>query len=403
MALSLTDTQLKTIRGELFLFKDPLPVLPKPTNTDDDSVATNLATRMKPIAADPRFTDISIGVVDFTADRMAPRVWVHKEDVPWRIGSTGKIAALLAAVQLRDDVRRVAATGLVTTPSDFDDLLATIWLKSTNSRVREIANKEGSPRVSTTVDVSKPVPDFFGADVVLDRAKLTGLGHVDWPGLPELTFSERLWLMGAESDNIAATSCISEIGVAYMKAVQRGWGLFDEDSGMHMLLAAGYSGVVTKTRVGTAAGAPEYRALRNSESHFVTDVWIDKKTQKPSHFSTQPGSVAALTAYMIALMQDKLIDKDACDAIREHLADEGSDTEHGSVVRGVGAIATVTKAHAKVGVLGSLRCEFAYMESGGHKYAIVAEGVLPKRVGANRFSAETQGQDLAKAIHHALA
>lgn len=409
MTLNLTDAQLKTIIGELFLFKDPMPVLPKPANTDNDSVATNLAARMKPIAADARFTAVSVGVVDFTADRMTPRVWLHKGDLPWRIASTGKIAVLLAAVQLRDDVRRVKATGLVSAADDFDNLFATIWLKSTNFRVREIAGKDGSPRVSTIFDLAKPIPDFIGADIAIDRPKLRGIGHLDkdWTGVPDLTFWERLWLMGTQSDNVAATSCISEIGVAYMKAVQRGYGLFDTARGMHMLLSAGYTGVVRKTRVSKSAGAPEYRALRNNESQYVNDEWFDLKKdpekKKPSHSSTQPGSVAALTAYMIALMQDKLVDKDACDTIRAHLADERDDTEHGAVVRGVKSIATVAKAHAKVGVLGSLRCEWAYMESSGRKYAIVAEGIVPKRVGTPRFSAESQGQDLAKAIHNALA
>jgi hypothetical protein len=351
-------------------------------------------------------------VVDFTADRMVPRIWLHRGDLAWRIASTGKIAVLLAAVQLRDDVRKVKATGLVTTPSDFDELFATIWRKAKNSGVKKIADKEGSPSVSTIFDLTKPIPDFDGADVAIDRSKLRGLTEISWSQAPDLTFHERLWLMGAQSDNTAATSCISQIGVAYLKAVQRGYGLFDEGRGMRMMLAAGFAGVDTSEPMSRGAGAPKFRALRNSESHPVADEWFDSKKvpdpanateeqKKAAHSSTQGGSVAALTAYMIALVQDKLIDKDACDAIRAHLADERTDTEHGSVVRGVEAIATVTKAHAKVGVLG-LRCEFAYMEAGGRKYAIVAEGVRSKRVGANRFDAKIQAEDLAKAIHNAL-
>ena len=107
MPLSLTAAQLTTIANELFLVRGPAK-LSKPTNS-----GASLAARMAPIAADPRFSDLGIGVIDFTAGVMAPEVWLHKGEHPWRTASTGKIAMLLAAVQLRDDVRRVKATGLI--------------------------------------------------------------------------------------------------------------------------------------------------------------------------------------------------------------------------------------------------------------------------------------------------
>jgi hypothetical protein len=207
--------------------------------------------------------------------------------------------------------------------------------------------------------------------------------------------------MAAESDNLAATSCVSEVGVGYMKAVQRAYGLFHDDKkrGMRMLLSSGYSGVDQKAPVSKAAGAPKYRKVVDSEFHWVTDA---HGKGSDAHLSTQPATVAALTAYMIALIQDKLPNKDGCDAIKAHLADEQPDTQHGSLVRGVAQIAPVTKAHAKVGVLGALRCEFAYMESAGFKYAIVAQGLLPFRVGGSVVKAEVQGNELAKAVHSAL-
>src|SRR5689334_6088336 len=114
MPLTLTDAQIDTIKAQLFLFQSPMPTLPKPTAK----------------GMDPRWVDVSIGVVDFTASRLNPDIWLQKEEMPWRMGSTGKIAALLAAVQLRDDVRKVKATGLVSAPADFDELFATIWSKS---------------------------------------------------------------------------------------------------------------------------------------------------------------------------------------------------------------------------------------------------------------------------------
>ncbi len=404
MSLHLSDDDYKRIIGELFLFKSSSSALSKPSNTDDDSVPSNLAARMKPIATNARFKDIAIGVVDFTADRMAPRVWLHNGDDAWRIASTGKTAALLAAVQLRDDVRKIKATGLITTPSDFDELFATVWSKSKNSEIKAIAANDGAPpRISTIFDLTKTPPDFLGADVPLDRSKLSNIGdkHLSWSDVPDLTFWERMWLMGAQSDNVAATSCISEIGIAYMKAVERAYGLFDPRRGMHLLLAGGYAGVNTNTPVSRNAGAPKYRRLRNTEYNRVKDLYINQEGTE-SYYSNQPGSAAALTAYMIALMQDKLVDTDGCDTIRAHLADEKPDTTTSLILEGVEGIEAVSKAHTKLGILGTLRCEFAYLETINLKFAVLALGIKPKSVGSTRYSEEIQGQDLGKEIHNAL-
>jgi hypothetical protein len=404
MGLNLTDAQVKTITEKLFLFKSPSPTLPKPTNTDNASDPKKLGGRMKSVANDPKYYVVSFAVVDFTADRMNPGVFIHKGDIPWRMASAGKIAATLAAAQLRDDVRNVKATGLVTTPADFDELFSTIWSKSRDVRVRQAAGKAGAPRVSTVIDVSKTPPEFFGADVPLNRSGLSGTLLNDWSLMPDHSFRDRLWLMGAVSDNRAATACISEIGVAYMKAVQRAYGLFidDKKQGMRMLVSSGFSEVNPKTPVSRAAGAPKYRKLLHSEFHWVTDKYGDPQTDP--HLSNQPATVKAMTAYMIALIQDKLVSKDGCDAIKAHLADEQTDTQPGSLVRGVNNFTSngITKAHAKVGVLGPLRCEFAYMEVAGKKYAILAQGLVPFKIGSSFIDADAQGMGLAIAIHKAL-
>jgi hypothetical protein len=114
---------------------------------------------------------------------------------------------------------------------------------------------------------------------------------------------------------------------------------------------------------------------------------------------------------MIALIQDKLVNQAGCDAIKSFLADGGRDaagnrdTLPGSLVEGVQDIAppiTITKSHSKGGALGILRCDVAYIESAGKKYAIVAQGLLPRRVGTTVVKAREQGMELAKAIHGAL-
>jgi hypothetical protein len=64
---------------------------------------------------------------------------------------------------------------------------------------------------------------------------------------------------------------------------------------------------------------------------------------------------------------------------------------------------TVTRAHTKLGILGTLRCEFAYLEAEGLKYAVLAAGIRPKKVGTTTFDEKKQGEDLGARIHTALA
>jgi hypothetical protein len=410
-----TAAQLKEIEGRLFLFKFFPTALPIPKNNDPQ-----FTTRMQPVATNPRFQEISFGVVDFTADRMNPKVFLHEGGTPWRMGSTGKIAVLLAAAQLREDVRQVKAVpGLVMSPAEFDNVFSTIWKNSVEDNVKKIAGK-GPPRVSTTIDVSISQPDFIEAGVPLNKSlvRTDGHGGGGWPKMPDISFRDRLWLAGAQSDNFAANACISEIGVAYMTAVQRAYGLFIEDKtkGMRMLLAGGYyGGVPQNVRVRRAASAPTYRPLFDLETRWTNDKLIDKAGKLQP--SDQGGSVAALTAYMIALIQDKLVNKDGCDAIKLFLADELPSTNPGSLVRGVADIKTIQikTAHAKGGALNKetgavqpLRCDVAYIETApigggaGKKFAIVAQGLLPVIVAGSEVEPEVQGQELAKAIHNAL-
>lgn len=413
-----TAAQRTKVAAKLLLFRASLPVLPVPVNTDKGTVAGELGTRMKSVAALARFKKISFGVVDFTADPDNPKVFMHQGPLAWRMGSSGKIAALLAAAQLRADVRIAKevldADGIALPPQDYDQLFATIWAASPHSYVKEIS-KGVPPRVSTLFDFSKPRLDFLGADAGIDRR----LGRVDgtkdlWLSLPAISILNRLWLMGAQSDNISSTSCISEIGVAYMKAVQKAYGLWlpDRTKGMHMLLAEGYWHIpsdIPKAPVHTGATAPKHRQLRDGETNPVKDVYPGAGSD-----SFQAGSVAALVAYMIALVQDQLVDKDGCDAIKLFLADGHTSTLPGSLFQGVAALfpAVTIKTHAKGGALKAppsqnvtLRSDLAYMETVGSKpkkFALVAMGLVEVKDGANTFAPAEQGRALAQAIHAAL-
>jgi len=420
--MALSEAQLKQIEGKLFLFKAPPPALPIPANID-----THFKTRMTPVASKRRFENISFGVVDFTADRMNPKVFLHKADIPWRMGSTGKIAVLLAAAQLRDDVRNVKKmlddASLVLSSAEFDDLFSTIWSRHKEKAVQRIAEKDASPRMSIIFDLSQPEPDWRGAGDIIDKS-LDRLDYAlewdketekdSWKKLATIDFQDRLWLMGAQSDNASAQSCISEIGLAYMKEVQRAYGLLDPKNGMHMLLGGGYF-QEPKTPVST------YRYLRGRdyEKNWVTDRYFDSNDPQRS---TQSGSVAALTAYMIALIQDKLVNAAGCVEIKLFLADgrrltDGRDpTLPGSLFQGVQKTPGVTITQFSFGKGGALeqapkqaerplRCDVAYIETTGsaaRKFAIVAQGLVPFKDRTSSFNQDEQGRDLAKAIHAAL-
>jgi hypothetical protein len=423
--MALTDAQLDQIAALLFLTKTPAPSpLPTPANTDDTSSPANLAAKMQPIATNSEFSDLGIGVVDFTTSVATPKVWLLNPSKSFRIASTGKLGILLAAVQLRDDVRNATTTGLLTTPALYDEAFAKVWTRSKDARVKKIGGAGSNPpRISTIFDLAKVPPDFRGADVPIDKQKISDIGDVDlkWSGVPDLSFWELMNLCGTQSDDVASSACVSEIGVAYMKAVQRAWGLYNRGQGMHMLLAAGYSSLDTTAPVTRDAGAPKYRRLTDEESNPVLDTFwetpVDPTT--PSRSSTQPGSAAALTAYVLALMQNKLIDATACDTILTHLADEtglsaaGPTTTTSLVMEGANSVEAVTKAHTKLGILPAnakqkakgqvnIRAEFAYLETATKKFAVVGTGIVPKTIGGSRVSEVTRGFDLGAKVADAL-
>src|SRR6266567_110580 len=117
--MNLTSAQLKTIASKLFLMQPTADIkLPVPKTTTGTG---SLSTKLDPIGKDTLFEKWGIGVIDFTTDKNNPSIWLHNEGRPWRIGSTGKIAIVLAAAQLRADVRAVQGTNIKLKPEDYDE------------------------------------------------------------------------------------------------------------------------------------------------------------------------------------------------------------------------------------------------------------------------------------------
>ena len=113
--------------------------MPTPTTTG----SAPFKAALDPIATQADFKDAGIGLIDFTNDFLNPDVWVHNPEKPFRIGSASKIGMMLAAVQLRLDVRSVLNLNIITAPADFDSVFGDpkLWRKAKppQSQMQQIA------------------------------------------------------------------------------------------------------------------------------------------------------------------------------------------------------------------------------------------------------------------------
>jgi hypothetical protein len=441
---TLTDAQLTKLAEKIFIMRDrDTTRLPKPVTTGSAAFKTALNW----IGTDPRFKDAGIGVIDFTNDPMHPSVWLNSPaDTPFRIGSASKIAMMLAAVQLRLDVRQIfgLAPQVISSPAEFDKAFRDpkLWAKAKapQSQMQQIAGTANAPLISKIFDFDKSPIDFAGPDPdkqtvpanqqkIVD--KLPADGELAWE-TPSLTFSERLWLTGCLSDNVAATICVSDIGVPYIKAVQRAYGLANHPSnGMHLLASSGYATIPRRT---TPPAPKPPRQLTHVEPIPVNDFWFNEKSRKfDDKMSWVPGSAAALTAYMIALKTDAFADPGtglvggltACQTIRNNLADGGSHAIQSFLVKGenvdnangIASVARVNTAINKIGILKKsdgaklpILCEFVYVETeefaapahgrNKMKYAVIATGLTT--TSSSTLAPHRKSADLGVAVHKSL-
>ena len=436
-----SDAQLAQIAQHIFVMRDRATTrLPKPATTGPD--AFKLA--LNPIATQDDFKDAGIGVIDFTVDPKNPNIWLHNPDKPFRIGSASKIAMMLAAVQLRLDVRRIQELNIISTAADFDALFRNtkFWKKAKppQAEMQAIAEPGSVPLVSNIFDFTKSPVDFMGPDpdgrtdpavqkAITDR--LPAGGELTWEKWTDFTFSERYWLTGSLSDNVAATACVSEIGVPYIKAVQRSYGLADPAHGMHLLASSGYDNIPRKT----AAVPSPPRPLTHVEPIHVEDFWRASSGAFTDQMSWVPGSAAALTAYMIAMMTNAigndpggdavitLLDRTAaCNTIRNNMAAGGAHAIMSFLVDlGVKSIPNtkIMRQLNKIGILkksdgakAPLVCEFVYLETKQDpapapphrevmKYGVVAVGLIDD-TGPGGHNAAEKAKALGAAVHSAL-
>jgi len=380
------------------LFATGSITLPKPKNTDDTTSASNLAARMAGVASDRRFAGVGIGVIEF--DGPTTRVWMQNESLAFRLASTAKLAILLAAMQLREDVRELVRLHPGQTPDQLSATMVGLFAASTEPDFRRIGRHP--PRIATIFDLAAATPDFRGKGDALTH------GHLSWAQATNVSFWERMTMAGAISDNLAASSLISQIGVPYLKAVQRRMGLYAPASDMCLFLSYGYDGVEGGHRELPVAGTPTFRSLTDMETQTVIDILVrtNKKTKETysSTKSTQGGSAAALTAFMLGLVQETLVSAEASRDIQAHLTTRAGFTNACLTFDGVERRTPVTRGFAKVGILDAIRAEFAYVEAGGKKFAIVATGLRGQKArrGQPAIGMVEQGRSLAEAVYVAL-
>jgi hypothetical protein len=374
---------------------------------------------------------------------------------------------MLAAVQLRLDIRRILALNIISTPAEFDALYRNLKLwsktKAPLDDVKDIAEPASAPLISKIFDFGKDPVDFFGPDpdsrvnsdgtpnrtvqkAIVDKLPPSAtLPELPWEQWSDLEFSERYWLAGCLSDNVAATSCVSEIGVPYIKAVQRSYGLFDTARGMHLFASSGYDPIPPPKKP-TDPGVDPPRQLTRVQPIRVEDFWRGPSGAFTDQFSWVPGSAAALTAYMIALMTDALGDDPggdpvatfldragACQTIRNNLADNGpnaiasflvdgwEDTATHTFHDGVVSVANtkIRRQVDKVGILqrrdgakSDLVAEFVYLETEqdpppaaparrAMRYAVIAVSLISDTAPGGR-AAVKKSAALGKAVHTAL-
>ena len=282
---TLSDAQLGQIADAILVARDRTTTnLPTPTTTGPDPFKAAL----DPIATQADFKDAGIGIIDFTDDFLHPDVWVNNPAKPFRIGSASKIGMMLAAVQLRLDVRSVLGLNIITAPARLQQRLRQSQALAKGEAAADAdAADRGHPAahlqdlrlrkplpwtspgpIPTDVETAdgNPVAATTGRDrTALARESRAVVGDVERP-----TFSERLWLAGCMSDNVAATACVSQIGVPFIKAVMRSYGLFNPANGMSLFPSYGYD-TIPRTSKAPAPAPP--RALTNVEPIPVTDYW----------------------------------------------------------------------------------------------------------------------------------
>jgi hypothetical protein len=293
---------------------------PDPGRVAPDAVSAALQSALEATMVG-KFARLRVAIVDFALAPPAVALW--KPDEPVAIASMGKLAILYAAFQLREDVRAIARTfPAVRTAAEVETELRRAWATGTSTRLAGIANSPsiarlqfvfdfsplaGSSRNANAIDfiamrrcgIDDLRQDFPADSETIDVARgLEKLPHGEnsasnWRAIADLTFAERLWMTTVWSDNVAASTCIWDVGLGYIQALLYDSGLFSNAR----------SGLWLKRTFIETMPAGHGTRFGVSPSKFSPPVAGLRK---------QNGTARALAAFLIAIKQETLISAEAC-------------------------------------------------------------------------------------------
>ncbi len=248
-------------------------------------------------------------------------------DLTTNIASMSKLAILLAAYQLRADIGIIGASpGVGDAGKQEDrekDLLRAVqqaFSQSKDKALQTIANDPKTfPRLARIFDLAafleKPSNKRLPTDLVFD----SGTTHVGATGKDEWTFEGRLAEALRASDNDAATSCIADIGLPYIKAFMRRSG-FSDISGSNKGLFLG-----EKFSPNWPRRSPEdLPPIEEGIERIMVDV-NRYKSENPREkaWTGQAGNCRAVTAVLHELFQGRVVNEAASSEMRERLTSTG--------------------------------------------------------------------------------
>jgi Beta-lactamase enzyme family len=336
LAISLADLLLGAEFLRQWPTKPPIVEDVVPSYDHDMQAYVQSKTRTR------RFSPLRVGVIDFVGRHIA----LKNADVPTQIDSSAKIAILYAAFQLREDVRSVVRHDLAAVDAgrapnrrvkDVASLrtqLLQTWPDLNSNELKNVVRDRPNDmaHIEHIFDLSelqknRPDPeaiDFLGfrarnvsgekqflcglneGELFLDIGtepekkniieKLEGIPHGSsalpkWQTIEKFPFAERLWMAMVWSDNVAASTCIWDIGLPYIQALLMESHLFDRVSGGLWLERSYHVAARPPTRFTRVNGY-----YNNIDSRLVTP---------------QNGTVRKLAAFLIALVNNELISEEA--------------------------------------------------------------------------------------------
>jgi hypothetical protein len=246
-----------------------------------------------------------LAVVELTDNPNKPfYVGFHdQEEVP--VWSVAKLLVMYAAYQLRHDLREVAAQSHTTTQADLITEAKAQWVRAPEPIVKKIVltdpdprfAKAGPPNMQKIFDMVRnggswkidfkrsgetPV-DLEKVDRKTTKSTPESLAIID-----SLEFLERMWLMIGWSNDLAAATCVRDVGYPYMTALTSQSGLYNPITG-GLWLGGDY------------------------QDGAVAGPW------KPSPVGgiVPAGTAKALATFMTVLAQDRLVDATASADMRD--------------------------------------------------------------------------------------